>query len=124
VSYFQQAQKISVPGAGSATFTLRIQAPIDRLTIWAVSGTRTITNMSFQAQINGRNFRAAVPIAAAVAAHLIYQSGGGTVDNLLIPFNAHNAATGTPDPFVFTIAISNAHGSAEEVTLYASGLAT
>lgn len=117
---WRQVEKITVTGSGTATFTLRnLPLAISNLTIWAISGGRALTNMTCQPQVNGQNLGSSTNFTAAVAAEVIYSSGGGSAENQLIP---ESIAQPSADPFVFTVELTEAGGSDEDITLYAVGL--
>lgn len=119
---WQSFQKLTVPAAGTQTFTINTQAPVERLTIWAVSSNRVLTNMTFQVQVNGVNYNTAVNVTAAVAADVVYRSGGASADDDILPVvHARQVAAGI-DPFVLSVLVSNAGGAPESVTLMAVGL--
>lgn len=118
---WQHAERLTIAAAGTATFTVPRNCPLDRLTIWAVSGTRQLTNMDFQAQINGENYNPVVTITAAEALDVIYRSGGASSENDLIPYIPANQRT-TLDPFDITILVTNNGGAAESVTMFAVGI--
>jgi len=120
MNLYQQEERITVPGSGTARFTLAFPALVDNLTIWAVSGSRTIANLSFQVQINAVNYNAATTVVAAVAADVIYRSGGASTENDLIPLRPSGRAL-TLDPFTFSVLITNADVADAVVTLYAVG---
>lgn len=120
-SSWQDIKRLTVPHGGTATFTLPHQAPLERLTIWAISGPRTITNMSFQPKINGANYGAAVTVVGAVAAKIVLSSGGATSENNLIPYTRPDIGS-TADPFTMTVVVSNAGANDEDITLMAVAL--
>lgn len=121
MAYWQEAKKITVPGNGTATFGFVHHAPLDRLTIWAVSGARTIANLSFQPQINGQNYADAVPMTGSIISALIFGSGGALKDNNLFPFRPPPYAASL-DPFDLSVLITNGDADPADVTLYAIGL--
>lgn len=121
MAFWQQERKLTVPGSGTARFVLDRQAVLDRVTIWVVSGARTVANLSFQVQINRRNFNSAVTVVGAVAADVIFQSGGAATENDLIPFRPA-ARRDALDDFEFSVLATNADAAAVEVTFYATGL--
>jgi hypothetical protein len=122
----QQVKKVTVAAGGTLSVPLESNMPVDRLTIWAVTGTRKIS-MTFQPRVNGVSFGAATTIgAAAVAATTLYTSGGATKEDIIIPQPSAPAITTppdqVPDPFVFDIFITNNDGvNAGTVTLYFCG---
>lgn len=118
--FWQQAERISVPGAGTAVFTVKRNSPLERFTIWAVSGGRVLVNMTFQARINGLTYNPAVNIAAAAAADVIYRSGGGVSENDMIPY-VEPRNIDTLDPFVVDVLMTNADATAALVTIFAVG---
>jgi|OM-RGC.v1.027940712 hypothetical protein len=121
MSVWRQAERITVPDGGSATFTLAPSRPLvlNKLTIWATTGQRVLTgDMTFQARINGKSLGSLVTVASGVTVNdVIYVQGGDESDNL-IP-----QSSGAPvDPFVFDILISNAAGTDMDVSIYAAAV--
>lgn len=116
---WQQTKQITVPGSGTATFSLARGTVLDRLTIWAVSNKRVITNLSFQPQVNGNNFGSAVAVTGTAAFHVVYASGG-TNNDRQIPFKPPALGVGELDPFDFTVLITNADASPAIITIYAA----
>lgn len=117
---WQQQQRITVPGGGTARFSLKPNAPLERLTIWAVSGTRDLVNMTFQPQINETNYGSSTAVLAQPAADVVYRSGGANFENDLIPFVSRSMPS--IDPFNFSVLITNADATAADVTIFANGL--
>lgn len=120
---FRQIEQVVAAQNGNATFTLRnIPLALNGLTIWAVSGGKVITDLTFQPQINGIDFGGSVQVAAGVAANVVYSGG---VDEDILPEDAGNGAAGI-DPFVFTVDVldagNDANASTRTVTIYAVGL--
>lgn len=112
---WRQIERLTVPAGDDATFTLKgFPLALAGLTVWAVSGSRTLTDMTFQPQINGVTYGASTNIAAAVAAEVVY---GGGLDTDVVP----ETGPATVDPFIFTVLLSNAGGSDEDVTIVAVG---
>ena len=124
---WQDAVRFEIAAAGTATFTVAPPFPCERLTIWATSAGRAIS-MTFQPQMNGANYGAATAVAAAVAADVVYRSGGATAENDLIPVPTRAQLRGEGggtvlDPLTFTVAITNDDGVNEGiVTIYAIGV--
>lgn len=115
---FRQVEKFLIADSTTATFTLRnMSLAILGLTIWAVSGERPLTDMTFQPQLNGEDFGSSTNVLAAVASDVVYAGG---VDEDVLPEDAGSA---TVDPFVFSVLVTNSSGGpTEDVTLYAVGL--
>jgi hypothetical protein len=114
---FRHNEQITVPGSGTATFTLRnVSQALSGLTIWAVSGGRTIANLTFQPQINGQDFGGSTAIVGAVALDVVYAGGS---DKNVIPGSGANSPA---DPFNFTVLITNADASDALITIYAIGM--
>jgi hypothetical protein len=123
MAYWQQQEKIDVPGSGSATFTLKSNAPLERLTIWAVSGDRVLVSMTFQPQINGENFGSASSVVGAKAADVIYASGGAAAEDLMVPFVHPDKVPRDLDRFVFSVKITNNDATTASVTMLAAAVA-
>ena len=117
MALWHHEEQITVSGSSTARFSFQPQAVLDNLTIWAVSNTRTIANLTFQPQINNANFGSSVAIVGAVAKTVVYSSGGASAENNLLPFRP--ATSLTIDPFTFSVLITNADASPATVTLYA-----
>lgn len=124
-AFWQQQEKVTIAGAGTTSFQLRPNTPLERLTVWVVSGpVRTVANLSFQPRINGVNFGAPVVIAGVIAAQAILTSGGATVENRMFPYVPPRAvADASLDPFVIDIFITNADANPATVTLLVVGVA-
>lgn len=122
MGYWSQSEKITVPNGGTATFTLKYSSPLERLTIWAVSGNRTLTNMTVQPQLNGVNFGGPTNIVGAVAADLVLSNGGSSRENVLFPTVPAAKVPGTLDGFTLTVLLSNAGASPESITMIASAI--
>lgn len=118
---WQHAEQFTIAAAGTATFTVPRNCPLDRLTIWAVSGNRVLASMNFQTQINGKNYNPVVTITAAEALDVIYRSGGASSENDLIPFVPANQRTQL-DPFDITVLITNNDEADASVTMFAVGI--
>jgi hypothetical protein len=125
---WQRNQRVTVPASGSIAVPLPPSRPVlETLTIWAVSGLRNVTNMTFQPRINRRNFGSSVNVAGVPAANLIYSDGGDTQENRIMPvglgsipnpyINGDTLQPG-PDPFDFDILITSTSLVNEDVTLY------
>jgi len=119
-------KKVSVPGGGG---TLAVALPpsrpvLEQLTIWASSGSRVLSNMTFQARVNGKNFGASANVTGAVAADVVLAMNGATRDQVLLPTRSSSfTAADTPhDKFEFDVLLTNAGAGAEEVTLYFVGI--
>jgi hypothetical protein len=121
--HIKQIKKLTVPAGGTATFTLAHNADLERLTVWALSGYRVLTNMNFQVKINGADYNTVAPvtIVATNAADVVYRSGGAFAENDIIP-NIPASLRDEVDPFDFTVVCSNTGGVAETVTIVACGI--
>lgn len=118
---WQRSEKITVPGGGgTAVFTVPQNCPLERMTIWAVSGSRVVT-MTFQTRINGNNYNTLKTVTALAACDVIYRSGGAATENDLIPY-VSAADRLVFDPFDVSVLITNNAGSAETVTMFAVGV--
>lgn len=122
MGFWQRIEKINVPNGTPKRFTLRYQSPLERLTIWAISGPRVLVNVTFQPQLNSINFAPATIIAGAQAADIIYSSGGASAENAIIPFVHPDKAPGTYDPFLFEVLITNGDATAIDVTMIATAI--
>jgi hypothetical protein len=120
---WQQIKKLTVPAGGTATFTLTQNAALERLTVWALSGYRTLTNMNFQVKVNGADYNTVAPvtITSDIASDVIYRSGGAFAENDLIPYIPAGIKDEV-DSFDFTVVCTNAGGVAETVTIIACGI--
>jgi hypothetical protein len=99
---------------------------LEKLTVWMTTDeTIGVEQLTFQARINGEDFGTPVVIGAGVAprAQLVFQSGDGAADALLIPTsrNVDKAPEADLDPFDFVINIANAVVADQQVTLYFAG---
>jgi hypothetical protein len=118
---WQWQKKVAVTNGTPVAVALPGGRPLlEKLTIWASSGARTLTNMSCQPRINGKNFGAAVAFVAAKAADPIFDSNAV---GRILPVSKGGApadSTGAPvDPFDFEVLLTNAApATTEEVTLY------
>ena len=119
---WQKVQKISVPAGGTAVVSLPPNRPVlERLTIWASSGMRTLSNMTFQARANTKNYGASVNVTGARAADVVMDSGAnGRL--FAVGKGSLTAPLTAGDALEYDILLSNAGGSAEEVTLYFVGI--
>ena len=119
---WQQAADVVIPANATtaAVFTLRPNCPLDRLTIW-VTSEAALTGTTWQLQVNGQDYRSGVAITGVVAAHVIYNSGGGTsgADDVLFPFRNPRVPAADLGPFEVTIEVTSSHGSDQEATVWA-----
>ena len=121
---WQQTNTVTVAGTGTQVVALAPSRPIlEKLTIWATSGRRTIASLTFQARINRVNFGTAVTITAAIAADPVCGQGVTYAGELLIPqgvggLDAPDQSSPRTDPFQFDMLISNGDAAAATVTLY------
>ena len=108
----QQVSQVTVAAAGSTVVTFANRELVEKLTVWASSGARTLSNMTFQPQINGVALGASSNVSAAVAALSIY-----TAANLIWPVDSSRG-----DPMIFSVLVSNAGAGSETVTLIFAGV--
>lgn len=131
---WQWQKKVTVPHGGSIAVPLPGGRPLlERLTIWASSGSRVIVNVSCQPRINGKNYGAAVafvgvkaadPIMDATAVGRVLPVGKGSM-----PLGAA-AAVGasvpsidtSADPFDFDVNLTNTDAVDADITLYFAGV--
>ena len=113
---FQQKTKVTVEANDNIDVPLVHRSVLEKLTIWAVSGERSVRDLSFQVRINGVDFGAAVAFAGpAKLAEPIFRAGDGAADALLIPVSGVIPAL---DPLSFVVNIASTFGTDQEVTLY------
>lgn len=111
---WQWHTRVSVPAAGTAAVMLPLGRPLlERLTVWASSGARTLTNMTCQPRINQKNFGSSTAFVAARAADPIFDA---TATGRVLPVGV--TVLSVADPFVFDVLLTNAGGADESVTLY------
>lgn len=122
MSFWQQYQRFTIAPAGTATFTLKANEPLEGLALWAVSGAASVS-MTFQPQVNGNAFGLSSNVVAAPAALLIYSSGGATVENTFLPRPPPHAVPVNAHPFVFTVLITNDGADSADITIYATARA-
>lgn len=120
-AFWQQAEKITVPAVGTATFSLKRNSPLERLTIWAISDRRVIANLSLQVQVNGQAYNPPIVIVGVRAADVIYRSGGAVAENDMIPY-VPAGRTPAVDPFVFDVVLTNADAVEVAITMFAIGV--
>ena len=124
--FWQQAKTFTLAPAGTGVFALNPRSPLERLTIWAVSGSRVVS-FTLQPRVNAQAQGAATVIAAAVAHDVVYRSGGASAEDDILPFvsptdlapGATGAAPKLLDSFTFDILITNNGGTAASITLLA-----
>lgn len=116
---WQWQKKVAVTNGTPEVVSLPIGRPLlEKLTIWASSGARTLTNMSCQPRLNGVNFGAATNIAGAPAATLVFDS---EAEGHIMPhgLGTMDAPDTRADPFDFDVLVTNtAVGTTESITLY------
>ena len=120
---WQWTTKVALVG-GAAVVQLPTSRPIlEKLTVWATGGQRTIAATSFQLRVNGVNVGAAGTIGAGVDSDVVIQLEDGTNGSILLPVpippGKGNPAT---PPDAFAVDISIAGTGAQEVTLYMAGI--
>jgi len=110
---YQFQKKVTVPATGNIAVALPSGRPLlQQLTVWASSGTRVVTGLTFQPRINGKNLGSSVAVTTVVAADVVYD------DPRVIPaVKGSLSAPGTVDAFEFDILITSSHGSPQDVTL-------
>ena len=123
-SPWRQAQKLTVPAGGSATFTLADSRPmtLSHFTVWALTGSRVLSgNLTVQAMLNGTNLTPALiaPSGAAFNNRVFSPTvfSGNDYSLLLFP-----ASVGGLDPVTLSFEFSNAGASDLDVSVYATGL--
>lgn len=115
-SNWRQAEQLTVPGSGNATFTLAPGRPLalHKLTLWATTGARVLAgNLTFQPRINGKNLGSSTVIASTNTVNDVVLAG----DDNVLPAGASGV-----DPFTLDVLITNAAASDVIVTVYAAGL--
>ena len=123
MGYWQQVEKLTIANGTSQTFTLKYSSPLERLTIWAISGQRVLANVSFQPQLNGINFGGATVIVGTKAADIIYSSGGAANENAILPAPPRQKVVEAAfDAFTFAVVIANAGGASIDVTMMATAI--
>lgn len=125
MGYWQSAKQVTVPNGQSVSVVMPASDIRNRMTVWAISGARPLTNMTFQPQINGQNYGSSSTVSSAVAAKVIFSSGGAASENNLLPFTPPNAVaqlSANLDPFAFSVLVTNNGSVPEIVTLYAVAL--
>ena len=115
MSSWQQPEQFTIQDGETATFTLRPPSVLSNLTIWAVSGPRTLEDVEFQVQINGHAHGAAVTVTSAAAKTVVYDSSD---KNYLIPF-IRALDVGERDPFTLSVLISNDGEDPVTLTIFA-----
>jgi hypothetical protein len=117
---WQKKIKVSVPAGGNIDVPLPDGRPVlEKLTIWALSGTRnTTTGLTFQAKLNTINFGGAtVHAGPGRLAVIVFQSGDGAADAFLVPTGQDDV-----DAFNLVMNIASVHGADQEVSLYFAGV--
>jgi len=109
--------------AGAAVVQLPASRPIlEKLTVWATGGQRTLSATSFQLRVNGVNVGAAGTLTG-IDTDIVIQLEDGTNGSILLPVpippGKGNPAV-PPDAFAVDIAITGT--GTEEVTLYMAGV--
>lgn len=119
-AFWSHKKKLTVPGSGSISYILPGETPLERLTIWAISGQRNIPGLTFQPQINGVNFNTPTVVAGAQAADIVYASGGAATEDAIIPatFKPSGSNAENLDPFVFSILITNQDTNDIPISMY------
>lgn len=121
MAIWQQAQTFTIAAGQTATFTLRQNQPLERLTIWASSGGRVLADVTFQPRVNDVVYGAATHVVAASVGEVIYRSGGATTENDIIPYiPPHDTTTSR---LTFDVLVTNAGGAAVTVSLIAAAIA-
>jgi hypothetical protein len=120
---WQAVKRVTVPHGGNIAVALPPSRPVlDKLTIWASSGARPLTNMTFQTRVNGKNLGGSVSIVGAVAADVVFAMAGASFDQVLVPYSKNdvslNAAQPALDPLEMDVLVSNAGASDADVTIY------
>lgn len=122
---WRQDETLTIPASSNNRFTLVSSArpTLEKLSIWALGGATPLTGLTFQVQINGVNFGAAVAFAGpGVLALPVYQDVTGAVsENLLIPPADGDLLTGGK-PLEFSVLITSTHGSPQTVRMVASAV--
>lgn len=111
-SHWQREEEFTIDAGDSARFELYNNNAIERLTVWAVSANAELEDIVFQPEINRVSFGAPTNVVDAVAADLIYNSGGSAHENAIIPKTAK---------LKFSVLITNNGATAATVTLIACG---
>ena len=111
--------------AGAAVLVLPITCILEKLTIWATSGARTIAATTFQLRVNGTNIGAAGSIGPGVVSGIVVQLEDGTNGSILLPapLPANRPPTGPGERDNLVIDLSIAGTGSEEVTVYVAGIA-
>lgn len=98
---WKNIQKLTVPNNGSVVFTFPGGRPLlEKLTIWALSGDRSVSGLTFQPRINGVNFGASVAHAGpGVLAQIVLQDvQGSPTENMVLPPVPGDLAQGDGSP--------------------------
>lgn len=126
---WKQIAKITVPNGGYYDVALPAGRPVlEKLTYLALSGTRSVAGLSFQARINGVNFGAAYAHAGpGVLAAVVFHDVVGTVtENMILPPAPGDLARGEAsvpgDPIDFVMRVSSSHGVPQVITLVAAAI--
>ena len=122
---WQQVKQVTVPAAGNITVVLTPSRPLlESFCIWASSGERVMTNMTFQPKVNNTNLGASTNVTGAEAAHIVFRAAGATFDQLILPVGKGTLTTPSTqgDPLEFSVLVSNAGLAPEIVTLYLVGI--
>ena len=125
---FQQVSTVTVPGSGNATVLLApSRPPLQELTVWATSGTRTIASLTFQARINHQAFGTSVTVTAQPAATIVAGENVTFTGDILFPqglgmLNMPEQSAPGIDPFDFDVFVTNGDPAPAIVTLYFVGV--
>ena len=125
---FQQVTTVTVPASLTATVLLApSRPPLQELTVWAVSGTRTVPSLTFQARVNQQPFGTSVSVTTSPAATIVSGENVTYTGDILFPqgigmLNMPEQSSPTIDPFDFDIFISNGDANPVTVTLYFVGV--
>lgn len=124
---WQAIKRVTVPHGGNIAVALPPSRPVlDKLTIWASSGARSVTNMTFQPRVNGKSLGGSTNIAGAVAADVIFAMHGASFDQVLLGYSKLDVSPNAPQPGLdaleMDVLVSNAGAGDEDVTVYFVGI--
>jgi len=124
---WQRTQRVNVPNGGSVSVPLQNRDVLEKLTIWASAG--VVSTLSFQLQVNGVNFGAAVAFAGpGVLSEVVFQAEDGTNGSYLIPVApretvAQKDPSSLPHPFGAVLVITDtATAGGQDVTVFMTAI--
>lgn len=126
---WKHIKKLTVPDNGSVVFAFPNGRPLlEKLTIWALSGDRSVQSLTFQPRVNGQNFGASVNFAGpGVLAQIVLQDVVGSItENMVLPPVPGDLAAGNGSPthpLEFDVLVTaGAVGNAQIITLAAAAI--